>query len=792
MKKKALWLLAIVMIFSMSLPAFGGVEQTGTGGGDYDLALYVGSPLTISGGVIKALDPDNPNVAPFIHKDRTLVPLRAIAEHFGAAVTYDPAKKAAIIEYDGITTTFFAGKNTYTQASPGNAAKTYTYDTEMLIRESRSMVPFRVICEKVLAKKVDYSQSIITVSTSVIDLGASTALKADIKNKIGQAVKVTSRAQLETLIGKKLNEYNTWTLERGTMESAVDLVSKETTGQESAVPAPGTQDATNTPNTQEHSTTNLQVEGIDEADVVKTDGKFIYIAGGGFVKIIKADKGKTTLADTIKMPIDPQTGQNINITELYIDEGRLVLLGSFWQGGVAGDDAGGGGIMPMEKSMAIYPPIWQGKNYVYCGVYSVDSLGQAALLKEVSMEGSLLSSRKNGDVVYLMANKYFYSYGAELPADLIPTVKDTAAGPDFRELPLDRILCYPDSISPQYLMLAAIDIRNTDQASTVEAILGSGSTVYMNDRSLYVAQGDYSDALGESTAITRFSVSGTKLGFAGGGKVKGSLLNQFSMDEFEGNLRVATTAWGQTSTNSVYVLDANLNQIGALENLAPGERIFAVRFMGGSAYIVTFRQVDPLFVLDLSVPTAPKVTGELKVPGFSNFLYPIGENLILGVGQGMEDLYSKDSSGREIVVGTRQTGIKFSIFDVSDQGKPKELHTYTVGDNGSYSEILYNHKALLLDQKDNMLAFDATLQEYDYDNASGMSDYFNGAVVLTYDLQKGFMETGRISSNPSLQEGPDIGYYSNIRRLCTIGDVLYYVQDNQVRSFDLNSLTAIN
>jgi uncharacterized secreted protein with C-terminal beta-propeller domain len=391
-----------------------------------------------------------------------------------------------------------------------------------------------------------------------------------------------------------------------------------------------------------------------------------------------------------------------------------------------------------------------------------------------------------------MTNKYFYYYTPANPGEIIPMYKDTSAGQDYKALPISKIMCYPDSLSPQYMLVAAVDIMKTDEEANIEAILGSGSTVYMNDSNLYIAQSDYSSSLGEMTAITKYSINGTKLGFAGGGKVKGSLLNQFSMDEFDGNLRVATTAWGQTSTNSVYILDANLNQIGAVENMAPGERIFAVRFMGSKGYIVTFRQVDPLFVLDLSDATAPKITGELKVPGFSNFLYPIGENLILGVGQGSTDIYSKDVSGNEIVIGTRLTGIKFSIFDVSDQGKPEELQTYTVGDNGSYSEILNNHKALMIDQTDNILAFEASLMDSVSSLKPTVSDYFTGAVVLTYDAQTGFKEQGRIAYETSIQNTTDYSYNSYIRRLCYIGDVLYYVQDGQVRSFDLQSLYPIS
>jgi uncharacterized secreted protein with C-terminal beta-propeller domain len=799
MKKICLLALIFVLAFSMSLPVFG-IDSSAK---NYNLALYIGSPLTISGGVIKALDPDNPNVAPIIYKSRTLVPIRAISEHFGAVVSYDAVKKAAVIKYAGGTYTFFTGKNYYTKEVVGKANQTLTYDTEMLIRESRSMVPLRVICENVLGKTVDYSKNIITVSDNAIGLAANSVLMADIKAKIGQAIKVASLDQLKSLIGSKMTYYstdlirnieiqNTPTNGSGAVPVAAPSVSAPDSAVSEGIVGSGNS-ATSADKTQDFSTTNNQVAGIDEADVIKTDGKFIYIAAGGYVKIVRADNGNMTLADTIKMPLDPRTGQSINISELYIDTGRLVILGSLWRNDYQIMQTSSIAIDPaIGKSIAIYPPIWQGKNFTYCAIYSVDTLGKTGLLKELSVEGSMLSSRKSGDTVYIMTNKYFYYYTPANPGEIIPMYKDTSAGQDYKALPISKIMCYPDSLSPQYMLVAAVDIMKTDEEANIEAILGSGSTVYMNDSNLYIAQSDYSSSLGEMTAITKYSINGTKLGFAGGGKVKGSLLNQFSMDEFDGNLRVATTAWGQTSTNSVYILDANLNQIGAIENMAPGERIFAVRFMGSKGYIVTFRQVDPLFVLDLSDATAPKITGELKVPGFSNFLYPIGENLILGVGQGSTDIYSKDVSGNEIVIGTRLTGIKFSIFDVSDQGKPEELQTYTVGDNGSYSEILNNHKALMIDQTDNILAFEASLMDSVSSLKPTVSDYFTGAVVLTYDAQTGFKEQGRIAYETSIQNTTDYSYNSYIRRLCYIGDVLYYVQDGQVRSFDLQSLYPIS
>ena len=795
MKKMIAIAMILTMVMTMNSPVFAADSATLA---TSSLALYVGSPLAMSGDDIKALDSENPNVAPMIYMNRTLVPLRAISENFGAVVSYDAVKKAAIISFGGKTFTFYVDKNFYSVKTTGGLEKYTTIDTKTLIIEGRTMVPLRVICEEVLGKAVGYSQNIILVGSQATSLDSNTALKNEIKTKIGQAVKLNSLAQLKSIVSGNAALYAPVFRDLEMEGIAVDKAqdgSAPTTPNASPAPtvSESTGEANSTPN---YSGTNNQVAGIDEADIVKTDGKFIYIAAGGSVRIIKAVDGKMTLADSINMPMDPRTGQSISISELYIDEGRLVVLGSIWRndGGVYPYP-----IMPMlEKSIAIYPPIWSGKNYVYCGVYAIDASGKGDLIKELEIEGSMLSSRKSGDTVYLIANKYFNNYYRtyqSAPADttdLLPTYKDSAVDDAYKSLGINSIMYYPGSPSPQYLIVAALDIRDADQKTTIEAILGSGSTIYMNESALYVAQADYSGLLGQATAITKFSIAGTKIGFAGGGMVKGTILNQFSMDAYEGNLRVATTSWNKENTNGIYILDEHLDQIGALEDLAPGERIFAMRFMGAKGYMVTFRQIDPLFVIDLSNPKAPKVTGELKVPGFSNYLYPVAENLLLGVGQDTEDIYTRDASGKEVVIGTRQTGIKFSLFDVSDEGRPVEVQKYVLGGSGSYSDILSNHKAIMFNYQEQKLAFEANLTDNTVDAKIINPQYFTGAVVMGYDALAGFTLEGKIPAELQAQYDGPVVYYSYIRRLCYIGDVLYYIQDGQVKSYNMDSLKPID
>lgn len=327
-----------------------------------------------------------------------------------------------------------------------------------------------------------------------------------------------------------------------------------------------------------------------------------------------------------------------------------------------------------------------------------------------------------------------------------------------------------------YLIVSAININN-EEKTEVEAITAYGAIMYMNESSLYIAANDWND----TTSIIKFSLNGMKVGYAGSGEVKGYLLNQFSMDEYEGHLRVATTTWEQG--NGLYVLDKFLNITGSVEGLAKGENIYSVRFMGDRAYIVTFRTIDPLFVFDLSDSEKPIVTGELKVPGFSNYLHPVGEDLLLGIGADTYEIYRKDNSGKDVVIVARQGGIKFSLFDISDMGKPKEVSKYVVGDSGSSSAAFYDHKAIMIDKASGNVAFDAYLS---YDNQE--KGYQQGAIVMSFDDNELALR-GILESIPTGVYGNDI---PNARRVIYIGDELYYIRDGKITSYNYDNLKEID
>lgn len=765
MRKKTIQYVVLVLMFllagtilvlaaNQSEPA----QSEPTGGETY---LYTGSPLILSNGEVKMLDSTNPDIGATVIQSRTLLPLRAIAELFGAEVTYDQTKKEAIIKYDGKQYFFPIGSKKYISLNDQQRNE-YVMDSQSLIVDGRTMVPLRVICENVLGKKVSYYDRVIAVADYEVKLQSNAGLMADVKAKIGEAVKARSMKELEQILSVRERE----------MTYSVDAVNGFGQATEEAAPADAAPAAdggsTSADKSQSgsgasgYSTTNVQVEGIDEADIVKTDGKYIYIAGNNVVRIVGADKGKLSDGTAIRLTT------NKNVSEAYVDDNRLIILGNRSEYNPAVMD------LPKpisnDRGMEIMPYYNPPKTYSFVDIYDISNPLKPVFLKGHEMEGYYQSSRKNGDIVYLVTNNY-PSGGI-----ILPMMRDTVVSNKEFSMKLDDVMIMPRHPSPGYLIVSAVNVNN-EEKTEVEAITAYGATMYMNESSLYLTFNNNS----ADTSIIKFDLEGMKVGYAGSGTVPGYLLNQFSMDEYEGNLRVATTVWEKNS-NSLYILDKSLNITGSVEDLAKGESIYSVRFMGDKGYVVTFRTMDPLFVFDLSDPKKPVLTGELKVPGFSNYLHPIGEDLLLGIGADTYEIYRKDSSGKDVVVGTRQGGIKFSLFDISDMGKPKEISKYVVGDEGSSSEAFYNHKAIMVDQSNENVAIDAYLA---YENQQ--KAYNQGAIIMRYEGNELALK-GILESEPSGVYGNDIPY---ARRILYIRDELYYVQDGRITSYNYDSLKKI-
>ncbi|UCD04518.1 MAG: beta-propeller domain-containing protein [Candidatus Woesearchaeota archaeon] len=565
----------------------------------------------------------------------------------------------------------------------------------------------------------------------------------------------------------------------------------------------------------DYSTTNIQVEGVDEADIVKNDGKYIYTVSGSSVFIVDAYPAEDAeILSEINLD---------NIHEIFVNEDKLVIFGN--------ED---------YKNTLIR-------------VYDISDREDPELEREVSVNGSYFESRMIGDYVYAIVNQPIYRYGGgpvPLPAIREDNVKIA--------IPVSEIYYfdYPDR-SYIYTNILAINTQDEDEELSIKTYLMSYSqSMYASINNIYVVYTkrydtsrfydkiidevfipsvpssirddieeirdsdkseweklreigeiieEHIDSLDpeegaefmqemeekmqdlyteiakemEKTVIHKISIDEEDIDYEVSGEVPGQVLNQFSMDENKGYFRIATTVsrnWrtGSESLNNMYILDDDLDITGKVEDLAKGEMIYSVRFIGDKGYMVTFRQVDPLYVIDLEDPYNPRVLGYLKIPGVSDYLHPYDETHLIGV-------------GRDATEEGRMLGMKLSLFDVSDVSEPEEIDSYIIGERGTYSEALNDHKAFLFDRSKNLLVLPIQLSEENKWRA------WEGAYVFSLNLVDGFELKGRVThSNETKEDEYHYDYGSQIRRSLYIDNILYTISNKMIKMNDLDDLDEIN
>ena len=539
--------------------------------------------------------------------------------------------------------------------------------------------------------------------------------------------------------------------------------------------------------------TNEQVAGVSEADIIKNDGKYLYIVENtepnwsvfydriygygetpvyneavddvqvapgynpddtyGTLFTTEAPTESTTSADTtaaatepeqsdFEIPeldydckidiVEPKNGKMsrageitvakpenkmlyyMNIREMYVSGDTLLAILSVSEYDGSGDSYSRYyGFNSKEGTLAV--------------CYDLKNRANPVEKWRIYQDGGYISSRLIGDEFVLISDYYvnLQNDDAVVREECIPC---TGAKGFTDRVPVDSI-CIMENISDsRYLVASVMDIDDESTYKT-QAVLGAGTNVYCTAETLYVTNSRYDDVdLGENvfgsaytqnTDVYKFDIRNCNIEYKAKGTVNGFALNQFSIDEFGGTLRIATTTggWGDDLTNQLYVLDAeSLEIIGSLEGIAKGETIKSVRFTGNTAYVVTFEQTDPLFVIDLTDKTAPVIKGELKIPGFSAYLHPVGEGLLLGIG------VDGDENGTN-------GGIKVSLFDATDPEQPAEVAKLALagvyGDGFSrYVETaaLYDHKAVCWDDVNRIMYlpfvayYDSWTNEYSYTN----------------------------------------------------------------------------
>ena len=532
-----------------------------------------------------------------------------------------------------------------------------------------------------------------------------------------------------------------------------------------------------TEDSQQYSETNVQVQGVDEADIIKNDGEYLFYISGTNLHIID-----------VRNPEDLKTAavlrcDNLDVYEYFLDifydseTQTLSVIRSSYSGYY--------GIYESEdvvKSDVAVDGCYPSQSFTTLETYDVSDPSSPEPIVTFSQEGSYLSSRRIGDTVYLITSEYVWYDSGARAEDLLPCT--SADGSTWKTVPAQDIYFVNPEYANNYTIVSAIDTRDEDDKASTQVVVGSGNTVYCSLDTLYIAgliwePTIYYDTFVEDvgldlpvssedtyrTKILSFSITNGTLAAKATGTVQGMLLNQYAMDEYEGYLRVATTTGGWTSdtSNHIFVLDDYLDEVSSLTDLAPGEKIYAVRFVGDRIYLVTFVQVDPFFVIDASDPTDLKVLGELKIPGYSNYLQMIGNNQVLAIGNATR------TEGSSVI----PTGLKIAIFDVTDPENPVVQSSLVYGNSYGYSEVQYNPKALLLDLNRGLIGLPVS-----FDKQSGAygSEYVEGFLLLTMD-EDGNLKHKNIFDTALYGYGGGRGVY--------IGNTLFLIGYSEIASFSL-------
>ena len=651
--------------------------------------------------------------------------------------------------------------------------KDKTQDVDSIISEAKKLV------------EVKKDLKIGTGTTELNSIGS--------KEKIQNIVKANALLFLEEYTAREDVEYSNMQIFGGLNNSgSKDSAETETSAAISDV-------ATGTESTSEYYKNNDQVEGVIEGDIVRTDGKYIYILSEEKfdVRIVKADNDKLTQIGEIEykeyMGFEETNYRVCSNAQMYVNNNKIIIIDNVYkyQDYISTDTNDG------TNSTASYEDCVYGDNKEYTIVleYDISDINNPVFENKVMIDGLPISSRMSGDNIYLVAEKSVNTciYSKEdVDEQLEKIITDCMPHINDEEISADDIYGIGDTSNyHSYEIIVALDISDKIRVTDKCAIMGSTSNMYVSKNYIYTFSTYYDENDMENntkdnssrTQIIKTAYGDGEVEPYATGMVNGSILNQFSADEYDGYLRVVSTFEeynyqtvvyngmetndiamlnDNSTTNAVYVLDDKLNTCGSIEGLAEDERIYSARFMGDKGYFVTFRQTDPLFVVDFSKPETPVILDELKVTGFSSYLHPWSNSMLVGIGEEANDQ-------------GRTTGTKISMFNISDLTDIYEQSKIVEENSYSYN---YDYKNILIDSDKNLIGFGLQKWHNDYsdcDNVFELYRYENSEFnkVLEYNY---YLE--------------EVSYMYCTYRGLYIGDYLYIVTiDKGIQAINLNDLS---
>lgn len=536
--------------------------------------------------------------------------------------------------------------------------------------------------------------------------------------------------------------------------------------------------------TPSYTGTNVQVQGVDEPDRVKTDGKHIFVSTQDSVAIINAyPPNSTETLSTLAFP-------NSVVLGLEIAQGRLMVI----------DQKGSG--------------FGVGNTAVELLLYNTADLASPKLMQNVTIAGDYVAARMADGYVYAVIQQPSYTFNGQGNATAaMPMV--SRGGVETELSPSAVFYTNNTAQISSYTMIPSISM-STGEEAVVSVLTGPSANVYVSTSNIYVVYTNYLDLFdvdgipgnawsggvvtsqmvfqSQNSTVLRASYANGTVTAAEASTVPGTVLNQFSMDEYNGYFRIATSRFATvngaaTTSDDVYVLDQNMNQISVLRNIAPGENIYAVRFVGDVGYVVTYQQIDPLFVISFKDVTQPVILSALKVTGYSDYLHPLAGGYLLGVGK--ETVPASDGNYSYYL------GLKVSLFRVYEDGTSAQVAKLDIGDRGTDSPVLSDHLAFTYDPTRNLTVIPLTLYRVSGNQTygGGILAYgdpvWQGVYVIRADAS-GLKVVGQVSQYPA---GQNVGDYPNaslsIDRSIIIGDYLYTISQGEVMASSLGSFVTV-
>lgn len=497
----------------------------------------------------------------------------------------------------------------------------------------------------------------------------------------------------------------------------------------------------------DYSDTNVREDGVGEGDIVKTDGKNLYTMYNNRIEIVNIEKQNMEQAATIRLE------KNQDIREIYIKDNQLITI---YTESYYGDETDSYGYRIVTTAE----------------IYDVSNPDKPTSKGKVTQSGNYNTMRVSGDYVYLLSDfDASIVNGRDAIGEYVPSVQG--------KLVENSNICMPQYVrGDTYTVVSSFSLKNPEEKVDSKAIFGCSGLVYVSKNNIYVCESYYNsdDSDVTQTCIRKISYKDGILKAVGQTRIDGTLNDSFSLDEYEGNLRLVTTVSSngdsgimplvlfgdsadseiakQEDTNYLYILDEKLNELSKIEDIVKDEQVYSARFIGKTGYVVTYKQTDPLFSIDLSDPKNPQIIGELKIPGFSEYLHPYGDGLLMGIGMDVDD------------TGTTTNGVKLSMFDISNPKDVAEVQKYVMEDCYS-TNVTYEYKAAMIDAEKNLIGFVAYGENTKY-------------YIFSYD-ESGFQ---------CLFEREMTGY-GNVRGLYA-GEYFYLVSGNTVEKYELNGFKKVD